>query len=118
MKARCEAFFPGAATKGNAQELRSAWVSWHRGLERVREHQDSPWPSAASPLGACLVPVEGRGMCLSLFPCSHSLAGQQLRAGRGAHSFPTHCVSFDLVKSTLSKAKLFGKKIKPDSLTN
>lgn len=45
---------------------------------------------------------EGVGMCLSLLPGSYSLAGQQLRAGRGAHSFPTCCVSFDLVKSTLS----------------
>lgn len=61
---------------------------------------------------------KGVGMCLSLFPGSYSLAGQQLWAGRGAHSFPTCCVSFDLVKSTPSKVKLFGKKIKPDSLTN
>lgn len=56
--------------------------------------------------------------CVYPIPMQLFHAGQQLQAGRGAHSFPTRCVSFDLVKSTLSKAKLFGKKIKPDSLTN
>lgn len=111
-------FFPVGAAKGNAQELRSAWLSWHHGLEWVRQHQDCPWPSAAPPLGAHLVTVGGGGDVFISIPGSYSLAGQQLRAGRGARSFPTHCVSFDLVKSTLSKAKLFGKKIKPDSLTN
>lgn len=54
-------FFPVGAAKGNAQELRSALISRHCGLERVRQHQDCPWPSAAPPLGAQLVSVGGGG---------------------------------------------------------
>lgn len=84
------------------------------------------------------VPGEGQGFslakCCSTSGCPFGDSGsgdvfipipRLLFLGRSAapgrqrhHSFPTHCVCFDLVKSTLSKAKLFGKKIKPDSLTN
>lgn len=117
-KARCEAFF-------------SCW-SCHRkcsGAEeclgflapRSGEGQTAPGFSLAKccSTSGCLSGDSAREWgCV--YPILMQLfhAGQQLRAGRGAHSFPTRCVPLDLVKSTLSTAKLFGKKIKPDSLTN
>ena len=39
-------------------------------------------------------------------------------AGRSARSSPSSCMSFNLMESTFRKTKLFGKKIKQDSLTN
>lgn len=114
MKAKCEAFFPCWSCQrkcSGAEECLGFLAPWSG------EGQTAPGFSLAKYCSTSGCPFGDSGRewgCV----CPYSQAVTPWQVSRGAHSFPTCCVSFDLVKSTLSKAKLFGKKIKPDSLTN